>query len=114
MHDPRRRCSRQRAQTALRSSVRNERRQRFAHRPKAIGPDVECIAPGELPRPNAGFCEVVGVHELEAIVATTEQVYRATLAHPFEQDLKNAQAPMTEDRARAHNRDLESLLDVPR
>src|SRR5204863_7196453 len=89
----------------------NEILERVVHRSEALGADVERVASTELARANAGVGQIVGVHELVAIVAAAEHVHRATGSHPLEEYLKDSQATVPEDRARPNDRHVKPFCD---
>ena len=87
-----------------------QRLERLAHGAEALGADV---VDGE-PRPRRGadarVGQVVGVDELIEVVAVAEHRNAAALLDPVEEDLKDAEAAVADDRARPDDGDVEPVL----
>ncbi len=114
LHRDLRRPERQRADRAARAGVPHQAQEQLAHAAEAIGAAQEGFRAGPAISQKAGAREVVGVDELVAVVAVAQQVQRAALSHPLEQDLEDAEPAVAEDGARAHDAHVETACDVAR
>ena len=79
----------------------------LAHRAVAVGTAEEQAGARVLGGADAQLGQVVGVHELVGVVAAPEDRDVAPLLDPVEEDLEDAEATVSEDRARAHDRGVE-------
>ena len=91
------------------AGVAAQRLERLAHGAEAVGADVEQSGARLSSGEDADVGEVVGVHELVAVGAVAEHDRVAPVGDPVEQDAEDAEAAVPEDRARSHDRHVETL-----
>src|SRR5262249_44468714 len=76
------------------------------------GSGKQYAKPAERVRAQAYLREIVRVHELVSVRAVSQSVDGPTAAHPLEENLKDAEASVPEDRARSHDGDVATAGDV--
>ena len=79
--------------------------------PNSSAPMLYTDGPGAVAGAQARVGEIVGVHELVAVVAAAEHEHRRAVGDELEQDRHHPEPAVAEDRARADDRDVEPGRD---